>query len=222
MPDQSPSHDVLPCDCCGADMSARLDQLIHVSGTLNGIECNHIHLCPQCAVGLNLPRIAVSRGKCVPISCLAQSIAESLKNVRQLAIYGVPLEPALMFELDYKYPPFPPSFLPVELPPSVIPSEEIKAGSMAEPELLMSSPTELGEEIVKQLDAGLLVISMDIGSDVSVSAGTHEMADANGWHDIPELQMASQRPAVEWPTEDDHDPTLVMGGIYDPAKGNAA
>lgn len=74
MPDQSPSHDVLPCDCCGADMSARLDQLIHVSGTLNGIECNHIHLCPQCAVGLNLPRIAVSRGKCVPIPLSAQGL----------------------------------------------------------------------------------------------------------------------------------------------------
>ena len=74
MPDQSPSHDVLPCDCCGADMSARLDQLIHVSGTLNGIECNHIHLCPQCALGLNLPRIAVSRGKCVPISLSAHGL----------------------------------------------------------------------------------------------------------------------------------------------------
>ena len=74
MPDQSPSHDVLPCDCCGADMSTRLDQLIHVSGTLNGIECNHIHLCPQCAVGLNLPRIAVSRGKCVPIPLSAQGL----------------------------------------------------------------------------------------------------------------------------------------------------
>lgn len=43
-------------------------------------------------------------------------------------------------------------------------------------------------------------------------------SDANGWHDIPELQMASQRPAVEWPVEDDRDPTQVMGGIYDPAK----
>lgn len=74
MPDSSPPHDVLPCDCCGADMSARLDQLIHVAGTLNGIECNHIHLCPQCAVGLNLPRIAVSRGKCVPIPLSAQGL----------------------------------------------------------------------------------------------------------------------------------------------------
>ena len=42
-------------------------------------------------------------------------------------------------------------------------------------------------------------------------------SDANGWHDIPELQMAGQRPAVEWPTEDDHDPTRVMGGVYNPA-----
>ena len=74
MPDSSPHNDVLPCDCCGADMSARLDQLIHVSGTLNGIECNHIHLCPQCAVDLNLPRIAVSRGKCVPIHMSAQGL----------------------------------------------------------------------------------------------------------------------------------------------------
>ena len=74
MPDSSLPHDVLPCDCCGADMSTRLDQLIHVAGTLNGIECNHIHLCPQCAVGLNLPRIAVSRGKCVPIPLSAQGL----------------------------------------------------------------------------------------------------------------------------------------------------
>ena len=62
MPDTPPSSP-LPCDCCGADMQARLDELIHVSGTLNGQECNHIHLCPQCAAGLSLPRIAVAPGK---------------------------------------------------------------------------------------------------------------------------------------------------------------
>lgn len=62
MPDTPPSSP-LPCDCCGADMQARLDELIHVSGTLNDQECNHIHLCPQCAAGLSLPRIAVAPGK---------------------------------------------------------------------------------------------------------------------------------------------------------------
>ena len=79
-------------------------------------------------------------------------------------------------------------------------------------------PIELAEEIAEELSAWRWPLGLDIGVDVSVSAGAHEMADANGWHDIPELQMASQRPAVEWPAEDDHDPTLVMGGIYDPAK----
>lgn len=70
MPD-TPPPSPLPCDCCGADMQARLDELIHVSGTLNNRECNHIHLCPQCAAGLSLPRIAVVPGRCEPIPSLA-------------------------------------------------------------------------------------------------------------------------------------------------------
>ena len=78
-------------------------------------------------------------------------------------------------------------------------------------------PIELAEEIAEELSAWRWPLGLDIGVDVGVSAGAHEMADANGWHDIPELQMAGQRQAVEWPTEDDHDPTRVMGGVYNPA-----
>ncbi len=42
-----------------------------------------------------------------------------------------------------------------------------------------------------------------------------ELIDANGWHDIPELQMAGQRQVIEWPDESraDRDPTAIMGGI---------
>ena len=85
MPDTPPSSP-LPCDCCGADMQARLDELIHVSGTLNDRECNHIHLCPQCAAGLSLPRIAVAPGRCEPIPSLADVSAKRARNYRALGI----------------------------------------------------------------------------------------------------------------------------------------
>lgn len=85
MPD-TPPPSPLPCDCCGADMQARLDELIHVSGTLNDRECNHIHLCPQCAAGLSLPRIAVAPGRCEPIPSLADVSAKRAQYYRSLAV----------------------------------------------------------------------------------------------------------------------------------------
>ena len=111
MPD-TPPPSPLPCDCCGADMQARLDELIHVSGTLNDRECNHIHLCPQCAAGLSLPRIAVAPGRCEPILSLADVSAKRAKYYRSLNSWPWPSE---------------------KIAAGVIHPDEIAAGSMQEP-----------------------------------------------------------------------------------------
>jgi hypothetical protein len=73
-----------------------------------------------------LPRIAVSRGKCVPISCLAQSIAESLKKRTADCHLWRAARARVDVRIGLQIPSFS-SFISAggASPPSVIPSEEI-------------------------------------------------------------------------------------------------